>query len=80
MTVDNPEAIKDLVALGTGIAFISALSIRPEETGRIRTVSVLDFQPVRDLWVFIPNRKLSPAADSFLETLFMTTRDRRQGN
>ena len=80
MTVDNPEAIKDLVALGTGIAFISGLSIRPEDTGRIRTVPVLDFQPVRDLWVFIPNRKLSPAADFFLETLFMTTRERRPGN
>ncbi len=75
MTVDSPEAIKDLVALGTGIAFISALSIRPEDSGRIRTVPVEDFQPVRDLWVFIPRRKLSSAADSFLEILFRTTRN-----
>ncbi|EQD24987.1 MAG: 'Transcriptional regulator, LysR family, partial [Leptospirillum sp. Group IV 'UBA BS'] len=80
MTVDNPEAIKDLVALGTGIAFISALSIRPEDAGRIRIVPVEDFQPVRDLWVFIPRRKLSPAADFFIETLFRTVRERRQGD
>jgi len=74
ITVDNPEAIKDLVALGTGIAFISALSIRPEDSGKIRIIPVKDFQPVRDLWVFIPRRKLSSAADSFLENLFRIIR------
>ncbi len=75
MVVDNPEVIKALVGMGAGVAFISALSILPEEAATIRTVPVKDFQPVRDLWIFIPRRKLSPSADSFLEILFRETRD-----
>lgn len=66
MTVDNPEAIKELVSLGAGIAFLSALAIRPEDKGRIRTLPVREFLPVRDLWILTPHRKLSLAADLFL--------------
>ncbi|MHB8369486.1 MAG: LysR substrate-binding domain-containing protein [Leptospirales bacterium] len=72
MTVDNPEAIKELVALGAGLAFISSLCLNPEEADRIRTVPVEGFAPVRNLWIFVPQKKLSPPADLFLGLLVKT--------
>ncbi len=69
MTVDNPEAIKELVALGAGVAFISSLCLRPHESGLLRTVAVEDFSPVRNLWIFVPQKKTSPPADLFLQLL-----------
>ncbi len=69
MTVDNPEAIKELVALGVGVAFISSLCLRPHESGQVRIIDVEGFSPVRNLWIFVPRKKLSPAADLFLQLL-----------
>ncbi len=77
MIVDNPESIKELVSLGTGIAFLSALAIRPEDKGRIRTLSVREFHPVRDLWILTPHRKLSIAADLFMGKLLHSIRESR---
>ncbi|MEC4682918.1 MAG: LysR substrate-binding domain-containing protein [Nitrospirota bacterium] len=75
MIVDNPEAIKELVSLGAGISFLSALAVRPEDKGRIRTLPVLEFHPVRDLWILTPHRKLSSAADLFLGGILQATRE-----
>ena len=74
MIVDNPEAIKELVSLGSGIAFISALALRKEDRGRIRTLGVTGFRPVRDLWILTPHRKLSSGADLFLTGLLQRPR------
>jgi DNA-binding transcriptional LysR family regulator len=69
MTVDNPEAIKELVALGVGVAFISSLCLRPHESGQVRTVEVKGFSPIRNLWIFVPRKKLSSPANLFLQRL-----------
>ena len=71
MTVDNPEAIKELVALGVGVAFISSLCLRPHESGQVRTVEVKGFSPIRNLWIFVPRKKLSSPANLFLQRLLM---------
>jgi DNA-binding transcriptional LysR family regulator len=69
VTVDNPEAIKELVALGVGVAFISSLCLRPHESGQVRTVEVKGFSPIRNLWIFVPRKKLSSPANLFLQRL-----------
>ncbi|MDB5082236.1 MAG: hypothetical protein JWP00_4160 [Chloroflexi bacterium] len=71
MELGSTEAIKQVVAAGLGISFVSYNTIELElTTGRLARLPISDLQLRRTLWlVFRPDRHFSPAGQAFLKEL-----------
>ncbi len=71
LELGSTEAIKQVVAAGLGLSFVSNNTIELEEaTSRLVRLSLIDFQLQRTLWlVYRPDRRFSPAAQAFLAAL-----------
>jgi DNA-binding transcriptional LysR family regulator len=71
MELGSTEAIKQVVAAGLGISFVSYNTIELEETsGRLVRLPISDLQLKRTLWlVYRPDRHFSPAGQAFLKEL-----------
>ena len=67
LTVGHTGVIKKLVGMGSGVAFMSVLSLELSDFESLRVVSVSDFHPFRDLWIVTPKRGLTAPARLFLD-------------
>lgn len=79
MELDHPEAIKQAVMAGLGVAFVSVHAVRGElAAGRLRTVRVRGLGIQRHFHVIHHEaRALSASARAFMELLEQTTPERR---
>ncbi|MHB8421242.1 MAG: LysR substrate-binding domain-containing protein [Leptospirales bacterium] len=67
LTVGHTGVIKKMVGMGSGVAFMSILSLEPSDLESLRIVPVSDFHPFRDLWIVTPKRRLTSPARLFLD-------------
>ncbi len=73
LSLSSPEAIKNMVAAGLGIAIVSRLIVELElQTGLLKTIPVKDLTIPRPLHLQrVQHRSQSPAAIKFLDVLKM---------
>ncbi|MHB1285072.1 MAG: LysR substrate-binding domain-containing protein [Leptospirales bacterium] len=67
LTVGHTGVIKKLVEMGSGVAFVSVLSLDPLDFQSLRVVPVSDFHLARDLWIVTPKRRMTATARLFLD-------------
>ncbi len=67
LTVGHTGVIKKLVEMGSGVAFVSILSLEPSDFQFLKIVPVSDLHLSRDLWIVTPKRRMTETARLFLD-------------